>query len=204
MNYFKRLNDDVITYFLQYLPRTDKVALKLTNITFYNLLVLNNLSSKESIYEELCLYLRSIDDMDYSWKNSQHMLIRTDPLKIACWDLRRRWVETNHLWWFFVSVSYEKIFPGDYIFLFDTSVLKYNLKFIIEDIKTGDKSETSFERKCCSNFEEFEFKVTSVSNITIQCFEPHSYKHRLILRYILFLPKYYWKQLNQYFPFTNA
>ena len=197
-----QLAEDLLSQIIEFNQRTDKLALKLSSKIFLNSPRLSsNCASDKEVYEEIKEYLRTHNELDYSWKGSQHMNIHSFPA-LPEWNLHREFILTNHLWWFYFTGHYSNIYPGDYIFYFNTTVKYFDITILLKDSEGNVQQKIDLRKVNNSNMPEQYFDVhisNRTANIQIECKETNVLKHHERIYWMVFLPKYYFHHLHQYF-----
>eukprot|EP01040_Poterioochromonas_malhamensis_P000192 gene192-198_t len=204
------LNEDSFRFILQFLPRSDLVAIKLTCPDYYTLPFFKDLLSPKLLYEEFRLYLKTIQDVQYSWQNSPHMRITHFMLQpdsnLHPYLLCTPYILTHNLWWFCFATTYDDVFPGQYIFLFHTTVLRYRVEFSLRkrNSTNDEQIKWSVNQNRSNDLEILIVDVPDRGSLHIECKETEAYKHLQKVYYMLLIPKLYWNHLQKVLPILNG
>lgn len=178
------LSYDNIQYICDFLQRTDQISLKLTN-KYMAKNIINLMDSNV----ELLLYIKTIDQLDYAWKNdTRYINIKTlDNLKKKLPFLHKHAILTN-LWYFDFNAEFDITFPfSEYVILFLTTVSDYTINLEFADCN-GNITKTSHIPIRNKIFVKF----NSFGKVKINCNETKKIKTLKTVQYIMCVPLYYW------------
>jgi hypothetical protein len=189
MNTLELIPLDLLKYTNDYLQRTDQISLKLSNKYLSE-----NIPITMDIDTELRLYTRTIDQLDYAWKNDQEyiQIKELDNKYSKKYSILKKYAITLNLWYFDFNAEFD-VFAGTYIILFLTSVPNYTINLQLID-KFENKINSSYEPK--SN--KIKVKFDTGGKLKVNCNEIKNLKHRETIQYIMCIEEYYWNKLKGY------
>jgi hypothetical protein len=189
MNKLVNIPLDLLKYINSYLQRTDQISFKLSNKY-----LLANIPITMNLDTELLLFTKTIDQMDYAWKND-HRYIQIKELNHRVskkYSIFTKYAITSHLWYFDFNAKFNVV-PDTYVILFLTSVSNYKINLELTD-KFGIVHKSTYSPK--SN--KIKVKFDTVGKLKINCNEINNLKHNKIIQYIMCIPEYYWEKLKGY------
>jgi hypothetical protein len=178
----------ILNYVFEFLQRTDQISWKITSKYYLSNLIHNNMN----LNEELNLYIKNIDNLDYAWKGDTRYINIHELHNKSVYDLLNKYLVVNDLWYFDFNADFE-VFSGNYIIFFLTSVSNYkiNIKHIDIHDEITLTSHEPIKNKIKINF-------ISKGKITVNCREINNYKHNQTVQYIMCIPEYYWNKIYNY------
>lgn len=180
---------DILTWISWFLPRTDQISLRLTNKFMCDNFVLTM-----SLDEELQLYTKIPDELDFAWKgyNSRIDLRTNRSSSGSKYKILNKYIVTYNLWQFDFNAEFN-VYPGKYIVLFLTTVKNYTMNFKLEgldrDIETWSLEPKN--NKCTID-------INKKGLLKVNCIENNSLKHCETVQYMMCIPEYYYKKLSGY------
>jgi hypothetical protein len=184
-----KLPIEIHNYINGFLQRTDQVAWKLTSKYYLFNLIYNNMN----LNEELNLYVKNIDNLDYAWKDDTRY-INIHELQVnltSNYDLLKKYIKISNLWYFDFNAEFD-VYKGSYIILFLTSVCNYtmNIYHIDSNNNLSESTHIPIKNKIKINFE-------SKGIIKVNCREINKYKQNKTVQYMMCIPEYYWIKINK-------
>ena len=184
---------EIINYINGFLQRTDQIAWKITSKHYltnlkYNLMELN---------EELNLYTKTIDELDYAWKGDIRYInicsTKRFTQQLSNYDILKSYATITNLWYFNFNAEFD-VCTGKYIILFLTSVPDYQMNIEYTNSITGQITKST--HKPSSN----KIKITfdNKGKIKVNCRETTKYKDLKTVQYMMCIPEYYWNKLKSY------
>jgi len=154
-----------------------------------------------NLNEELNLYVKTIEKMDWAWKNDpryrySNVMEFTGFNQSNQYDLLKKYVEiTGGLWYFDFNGEFE-VFEGNYVIMFLTSVPNYkiNIYFTNSNNITTESSYEPVKNKIKVRFE-------TKGKIKVNCREISKIKNNKTVQYMMCVPEYYWNKI--YSPKPN-
>lgn len=186
----KYLPFDVIQYIFGFLQRTDQIAWKLTS-NFYYLNLIQNLMN---LNQELNLYTKTIDELDYLRKNNiSHIKIERFPNIGEKFDILNKYAIMLNLREFNFNAVFD-VFPDEYIIICMTNVSEYtiNIKFMNH---TNNEINKTIHKPVAN---KIKIKFESKGKINVNCREITRLKNLKTFQYIMCIPEYYWKKIKNY------
>jgi hypothetical protein len=178
---------DVLKYINLYLQRVDQISLKISNkYLFENILVTMSLDT------ELLLYTKTIDKLDYAWKNDLRFIqiVNLNHRLSKKYSIFKKYALTRNLWYFDFNAQFDVV-AGKYIIVFLTSVEKYKINLELTD-KFGNNVKSTHSPKSNKIKVEFDFG----GRLKVNCNETTNLKNYETIQYIMCIPEYYWKKLK--------
>lgn len=184
------LPTDIINYINGFLQRTDQIAWKITS-KYYLTNLKYNLSN---LNDELNLYTKTIDELDYAWKgDTRYINIHKFPLRInEKYDILNLYAIIN-LWYFDFNAEFD-IYAGKYIIIFLTSVSDYLINIVHTNANTGEITKSTYK----PNLNKIKVKFNVKGKIQVNCREITEYKDLKTVQYIMCIPEYYWNKIKSY------
>jgi len=190
-NKFNQMSIDTIQHIYGFLQRTDKIAWKLTSKLYYSKLIYNS----ADLNEELNLYTKTIDKLDYTWKDdTKYITIKEFPPKLAeKYSILKNYAVLTDLWDFNFNAEFD-VYPGDYRILCLTNVTGYtmNIKFTAQ----ADGKITETIHQPIAN--KIKIKFETKGKIRVNCSETSKVKNLKTIQYIMCIPEYYWGKIKSY------
>lgn len=193
MNILHILNTELHNYINSFLQRTDQIAWKLTckyclSNLIYNIMDLNG---------ELNLYVKTPDQMDWAWKDDPRYSNIRELFgfnQFKQYDLLKKYVEITGLWYFDFNAEF-KVFEGNYVIMFLTSVPNYKINIYFTDSNdiTTKSSYEPVKNKIKVSFE-------SKGKIKVNCREINKIKNNKTVQYMMCIPEYYWNKIYSATP----
>jgi hypothetical protein len=198
---FKQIDDYLLLNILEFLQRTDKVAFKLANKTYYYHSKIADLSSAEAVYNELVQmkFLQTIDTLAIAWRDTPNLIRRTNE-DLPYYELKRTGYEMVNL--HLLSLSRELFHvKGNitYILYFNTTMSSYDFQLTCDGAEGQGFTQYFFEydyekpkERCLEvkmpyNCKIFDIYISETSKRN---------KNHEFFYYLLFMPKYYWNRLK--------
>lgn len=184
---FNPLPFDVIYYIFGFLQRTDQIAWKLTSNFYYSILIRNSMD----LNQEVNLYTKTIDELDYAYKNNlSYFKIERFPNIGSNFDILNKYAIMINLIEFDFNAVFD-VYPGEYRIICLTNVSGYiiNIKFI--NSTNNIVGETSHKPESNQIKVQFESK----GKIKVNCREIGKLKNLKTIQYIMCIPEYYWKKI---------
>ncbi len=188
----KKLHTDLILEISSFLQRTDQIALKMTNKYYYMVI------TPSSLNDELLLYTKTIDQLQYSWSGNDKYIniidVEDDELEQSL-IINKRIAVTNNLWFFSFNTEFH-IYPDKYVIFFMTSLQKYTMTLVFinkNNIKNTTKHDINDKN---NNGIVINFKEKGTLKIT--CEEIKTIKNYETVHYMTCMPIYYWNHIGYY------
>lgn len=185
------LSSDILNYINGFLQRTDQIAWKITSKYYltnlkYNLMDLN---------EELNLYTKTIDELDYTSKGDVRYIniYSTKQFSLSKYDILKSYATITNLRDFDFNAEFN-VCADKYIILFLTSVSNYQMNIEHRDENTGQITKSTHIP--ISN--KIEIIFDSKGKIKVNCSEITKYKDLKTVQYMMCIPEYYLKKIKSY------
>lgn len=189
-----KLHIDIIFEISSFLQRTDQISLKLTNKYYYMII------KPDSLDNELLLYTKTIDQLDYPWYGNDKYINIIDTKnnndnnnEKELLSINKHVAITNNLWFFSFTAEFN-IYPDKYVIFFMTSLEKYTmiLTFINKyNVKNITKHQINNKNK---NGIIVSFNQKGL--LKIKCEETKTIKNYQTVHYITCIPIYYWNHIG--------
>ena len=180
-----KLPIDIIKHTGSFLQRKDQVALKLTSKY-----ICSQLPVQMDLNEELELYTKTIDQLDYAWANdSRYINIKTNENKT--FSILQKYAIITNLWYFDFNAEFDISYPDKYVIMFLTSLSEFTINLEFSDLE-GRVTKSSHEPKKNKIIVDFEKK----GKLKVNCREIKSYKNFVTVQYIMCIPLYYWNKIG--------
>jgi len=189
MNFLKT---DIINYINIFLQRTDQIAWKITSKYYltnlkYNLMYLN---------EELKLYTKTIDELDYAWKGDIRYInifsTKQFPL-LSKYHILKSYATISDLWYFDFNAEFD-VYADTYVILFLTSVPDYQMNIEYTNSITGQITKSTHK----PSLNKIKILFDNKGKIKVNCRETTKYKDYKTVQYMMCIPEYYWNKLKSY------
>lgn len=185
------LPTDIINYVNGFLQRTDQIAWKITS-KYYLTNLKHNLMD---LNEELNLYTKTIDELDYAWKGDvRYINIQKLPSRISeKYNILNSYATISNLWYFDFNAEFD-ICAGKYVIIFLTSVTDYQMNIEHTNSITGQIIKSTH----IPSSNKIKIKFDSKGKIKVNCREITKYKDLKTVQYMMCIPEYYWKKIKSY------
>ena len=189
MNLLVNTPPDILKYIGSYLPRTDQISLKISNK-----FMLANIPITMNLDTELLLYTKTIDQLDYAWKNDPRYIQIIDSHHGVSekYSILKKYALTSDLWYFDFNAEFDVV-PDTYIMLFLTSVREYKI-----NLELVDKFGNNIKSTHTPTSNKIKVKFDTAGRLKINCNETTNLKHNETIQYIMCIPEYYWNKLKGY------
>lgn len=175
---------DIIKYISYFIQRTDQISLKSSN-RFIN----NELSIDMSLNQELELYTKTIEQMDYAWKGD-NTYIKIRSKENSPYSILQKYIIVTNLWYFDFNAEFD-IYPDKYIIMFVTSTNYYKINLEFTGTNGIIIKSSHIPRK---NIIEVTFQTKG--KLKVNCREIDNLKHFETVQYIMCMPLYYYTKLS--------
>lgn len=187
---FKCISMDIIHYIYGFLQRTDQIAWKLTSKFYYLKLIKNSMN----LNDELNLYTKTIDELDYNLKDdNRYISIEKIPKLGEKYDILKKYAIMTNLVEFDFNAIFD-VYPGDYRIICLTNVSGYTINIIFTNLIDGSIKETIYEPIA----NKIKIKFEAKGKIKVNCKEMTKLKNLKTIQYIMCIPEYYWKKIKSY------
>lgn len=185
------LHIEIINTINGFLQRTDQIAWKLTSKYYLANLIHNTMS----LNEELNLYIKTIDKLDYAWKGDSRYINIREIGPTGNYDMLKKFAVITNLWYFDFNAEFN-VFGGSHVILFLTSISNYKINIEHTDFWGNfitKSTHTPVKNKIKINF-------VSGGKIKVNCREIKNLKDNKTVQYIMCIPEYYWNKIysNKY------
>jgi hypothetical protein len=187
---FKCVPVDIVDYIFGFLQRTDQIAWKLTSKFYYSNLIKNSMN----LNNELNLYTRTIDELDYAWKGDiRYIRIEIFPKLGEKYDILNKYAVMTDLGKFDFNANFD-VYPGDYRIICLTNVSGYKINIRFTNLVDGNIRETTHEPVA----NKIKIKFETKGKIKVNCIETTKLKNLKTIQYIMCIPEYYWRKIKSY------